>query len=188
MREALAAIADALSEVGADWYLFGAQAAILHGSARLSDDIDVTVWVGDRASLLEALARHGITADEDDPEFVLRSRVLAVTHEPTGWSADLVFATPGYEDQVLARARWHELDGLRFRVATPEDIVVMKSLAGRDRDRQDVVAILAAQRDAMDLAYVRELLAMLEEALAQDDIVPFFESALRDAVGSTRRG
>lgn len=187
MREALAAIADALSEVGAAWYLFGAQAAILHGSARLSDDIDVTVWVGDRAALLEALARHDVTPDEDDADFVLRSRVLAVTHGPTGWSADIVFATPGYEDQVLARARWYELEGLKFLVATPEDIVVMKSLAGRDRDRQDIVAILAAQRDTMDLEYVRELLAMLEEALAQDDIVPFFEGALREAMRSTKR-
>lgn len=33
----------ALDTAGIAWYLFGAQAAILHGAARLTADVDVTV-------------------------------------------------------------------------------------------------------------------------------------------------
>jgi hypothetical protein len=187
MREALAAIAAALAELEADWYLFGAQAAILHGSSRLSDDIDVTVWVDDRDRLLRALSAHDLSIDEDDDDFVQRTRVLAVTHEPSGWSIDIVFAAPGFEDHVLSRTRWVELGGLRFRVPSPEDVVVMKCLAGRDTDRQDVVAILAAQDGRIDLDYVRDLLEQLREALSEDEIVRFFDGALADARRATRR-
>ena len=43
--EALARLAALLDGQGARWYLFGAQAAIIHGASRLSADIDVTVEV-----------------------------------------------------------------------------------------------------------------------------------------------
>lgn len=39
----LDALRRALDGLGAGWYLFGAQAALIHGSARLSADIDITV-------------------------------------------------------------------------------------------------------------------------------------------------
>jgi hypothetical protein len=50
MRDALAALAASLQ--GLDWYLFGAQAALLYGSTRLTADIDVTAWVPDRDALV----------------------------------------------------------------------------------------------------------------------------------------
>jgi hypothetical protein len=187
MRDALSALVAALEEVRADWYLFGAQAALLHGSTRLTEDIDVTAWVEDRAALVSALRKRGITVREDDPEFVERTRVLALVHDETGWDIDLVFAAPGLEDQVLARSYWLDLDGFRVRVASPEDIVVLKCLAGRDKDHHDVVAILAARGDTLDLGYVRELLAVLREALAEDEIIRFFDDAWASARKATSK-
>ncbi len=84
MREALAALTAALDEVGAEWYLFGAQAALLHGSTRLSDDVDVTAWVEDRAAFRERLGANGITVRDEDPELLRRTRVLALFHESSG--------------------------------------------------------------------------------------------------------
>jgi len=43
VADLLADAATALSEGGVPWYLFEAQAAILHGAARLTADVDVTV-------------------------------------------------------------------------------------------------------------------------------------------------
>ncbi|MFS8068342.1 MAG: hypothetical protein ACMG6S_18450, partial [Byssovorax sp.] len=37
--ELLADLAGALDEVGAGWYLFGAQAALIHGAARLTEEL-----------------------------------------------------------------------------------------------------------------------------------------------------
>ena len=47
IADALRALADAFDRLGADWYLFGAQAALLRGSRRFTEDVDVTVFLTD---------------------------------------------------------------------------------------------------------------------------------------------
>ena len=50
VADLLADLARGLRALGVRWFLFGAQAAILHGAARLSADVDVTVDLGTRSS------------------------------------------------------------------------------------------------------------------------------------------
>jgi hypothetical protein len=56
----------------------------------------------------------------------------------------------------------------------------MKLLAGRPKDLDDVVSILSAN-PALDLRYVRDTLAILEQALAQSDLLPALDAALARA-------
>ena len=62
-------------------------------------------------------------------------------------------------------------------VASAEDIVVMKILAGRQKDLDDVTSIVGTNV-ALDVGYVRETLAILERALAQSDLLPALDAAL----------
>ena len=65
-RDVLVELARALDDAGVRYYLFGAQAAILHGVTRTSADIDVTVEAGATTEvLLPALARAGFDAVSD---------------------------------------------------------------------------------------------------------------------------
>jgi hypothetical protein len=57
----------------------------------------------------------------------------------------------------------------------------MKVLAGRPRDREDVVAMLRARGGALDLDRIRATLSLLEKALAQADLLPELERALERA-------
>ena len=59
----------------------------------------------------------------------------------------------------------------------------MKVLAGRPKDIADAYSILLQRLPALDLAYVRETLGMLEMALSQSDLLPAFEAE----VGRARR-
>jgi hypothetical protein len=70
------------------------------------------------------------------------------------------------------------IEGTTVPVASAEDIIVMKLLAGRPKDVEDVVAIAAAQGERLDIAYIRQTLRELEQALSQSDLVPAFEQAL----------
>ncbi|MBK8256761.1 MAG: hypothetical protein IPK82_29330 [Polyangiaceae bacterium] len=178
--EILAALAQTFEEAGLRWYLFGAQAAILYGAARLTADVDVTVQLGDRSvnALVDALGRHGFLLRVDDPDFIAQTRVLPVAHSPSGIPADIVLAGPGMEEVFLARAKVFEMDGVAVPVACAEDIVVMKLLSGRPKDLDDVVAILAANPGDLDRALIRSTTEMLEEALGQSDLTPMLESAL----------
>jgi hypothetical protein len=49
LAELLRAAAAAFDRLGAGWFVFGAQAAILHGAARLTADVDITVALGTRS-------------------------------------------------------------------------------------------------------------------------------------------
>lgn len=181
--EVLAALGRAFDAVGAGWYLFGAQAALLHGVARFTADIDVTVHLGgqDPKVLVRALSAAGFEMRVQGDDFVNATRVLPTLHTATGIPVDIVLAGPGIEELFLSRAEVHDLDGVRVPVACAEDIVVMKILAERPKDIEDVIAILAAHPDNLDRDLVRSTLRLLEEALGQSDLLPVLEGAIERA-------
>jgi hypothetical protein len=174
---ALADLKDAFDALGVDWYLFGAQAALVHGAARVTADVDATVRLGNvtPARLSTALKRHGFKLRVDDPSFLRTTRVLPVLHVRTSVPADLVLAGPGLEDGFLERAVVRDVGGVPVPVARAEDLIVMKILAGRDKDLDDVAAILAARGAELDANDVLRTLALVEDALGQGDLVPTWE-------------
>ena len=183
--ELLADLAGALDSVGAGWYLFGAQAALLHGAARLTADVDITIHLrdADTKALVKALSDAGFQMRVEGDDFIARTRVLPVVHTATGIPGDIVLAGPGLEELFLERAEIRDLDGVKVPVARAEDIVVMKILAGRPKDLEDVVAILAAHPDDFDVELAQQTLRMLEEALDQSDLLPELERAIARARG-----
>jgi hypothetical protein len=184
VAEVVAALDASCGAIGVRWYLFGAQAALLYGSARLTADVDATVLLGDVSTetLVEALKTEGFELRIDDPEFVAATRVIPVVHGPTGLPADIVLGGPGLEELFLARAHTRSVGGAPVPVVAAEDLVAMKILAGREKDRQDIVAILRAGRGTLDLSAIRATIEMLESALAQSDLMPLFEELQRRAV------
>jgi Nucleotidyl transferase of unknown function (DUF2204) len=175
LADLLRALSVSFAEIGARWYVFGAQAAIVHGSARLTGDVDVTVELAGRSTgdIVEALARHRFTFRVVDvADFAERTRIIPAVHADTAMLADVVLAGPGLEEQFLDRAEPREVAGVEVPVARAEDVVVMKVLAGRAKDDEDVAAILSARRDSLDFDEIEATLGMLEEALDRSDLVP----------------
>jgi hypothetical protein len=69
-------------QVSSRWYLFGAQAAIIHGAARLTADVDITVMYGGRdlTHLLQALKANNFDIQTDNAvAFIETSIVLQRT-------------------------------------------------------------------------------------------------------------
>jgi len=185
LGELLGALAHVFERLGLRWYLFGAQAAIVHGAARLTGDVDATVDLGGltTAALVAALQETGFARRAADVDgFVERTRVVPLVHVGSAMPVDIVLAGPGLEELFLQRAREHIVEGVAIPVACAEDIVAMKILAGRPKDLDDVVAILAARYgaagdDAIRIEVIRDTLRLLEQALAQSDLIPAFEQA-----------
>lgn len=170
----------ALAGLKVNWYLFGAQAALLYGASRLTADVDVTLHLPSgvtTAALADSLNAHGFRVRSADPAFIAQTRVLPVVHEASGLPADLVIAGPGLEEAFLQRAIIHEIEGVSVLVAAPEDLVVMKILAARPKDLEDVVAILTAQGKQFDMKLTRAVIQQLEEALGQSDLIPQLDKA-----------
>ena len=181
-------VADLLADLGAafaavdvEWFLFGAQAAIVYGVARLTADVDVTARVPARLpnrALVEAAEGRGFRFRFADSATIEEQRVLPFVHDPTGLPVDVVLSGPGLEDEFFTRARRHDMDGVEIRVVDVSDLVLMKVLADRPKDIEDVVTLLRIQEANIDLARVRHTLQMLESALGQSDLIPAFDQAL----------
>jgi len=90
----------------------------------------------------------------DAIDFARVSRVLLLKHEPSGIEIDLSLAGLPFEREVIERAVERSVREVSFRVATPEDIVVMKAIAMRPRDIADIGAILDAGHE-LDLTRIR---------------------------------
>jgi len=186
LADAFSALSRAFGAVGSRWYVFGAQAAIVHGAVRFTEDIDVTVdgAAVATAELVAALQREGLVlrVNEDVEAFVARTRVLPMLHSESQTPVDVVLSGPGIEELFFEHAVMVEVEGVEFPVAAPEDVVVMKILAARPKDLEDVVAVLAAQGSRLALPRIRELLTLMEQALDQRDLLPAFEAALARAL------
>jgi hypothetical protein len=140
-----------LAERNVDFVVIGGVAAILHGSARDTFDLDVSYATNDAnlAALGEVLTSLGarLKGVDDDVPFVADARALRQMEILT-MTTDLgeldVLAkpsgAPGYET-LRARADRYELDGSSVLVASIEDLLSMKQAAGRPKDLADVAEL-----------------------------------------------
>ena len=155
--------------------MFGAQAVNLHGFPRTTADLDITVDVSDRnlRELLRKLASAGFSPRFSDEAFIRATRVIPVVHDATAMPIDLVLAGPGLEQRFLAEVELRTIAKRKVPVLTAEHLVVTKLLAGRPKDLQDVRELIAMR--PLDHRTINALLAELEEALGQSDLLPLYE-------------
>jgi hypothetical protein len=143
--------------------------------------VDITVEVSRERlpELLRALESQGIQHRYPDiaDELLAGGAVLPMVHS-SGMEVDVVLAGSGLEAIALARATRVSVEGIDVPVAHATDLVVMKVLAGRGKDLDDVRALLAS--GDVDVAEARDLLGQLEEALGQSDLLPSLDQAIRD--------
>lgn len=175
--ELLAALAPVLDRWGR-WYVFGAQAVIAYGVPRLSADVDVTVAlvpdVPDRfARDMEAA---GFALRVRDPEFVRRTSVMPFVHVATGMPLDVVLAGSGLEHDFLDRAVLTDLGDVAVPFIDRGDLIIAKVLAGRPKDLDDARALWRIHHGSVDAQRIRHTLGLLEDALAQSDLVSTFEA------------
>ena len=181
VAELLADLRGAFGALGARWYLFRAQAAIVHGAARLTAAVDVTVDLAARSSveLVNALAAAGFEPRVPDlGDVVETTRVLPLVHKPTRIPVDVVLAGPGLEDLFFARVEEHAIGGVPVPVASAEDVLTMKVLAARPKDLDDAEAVIRARGPRLDVERIRSTLRLLEAALDPRDLLSELEHLL----------
>lgn len=183
--ELLSDLAAALHALDAQWYVFGAQAALVWGRPRLTTDVDVTIKSdASTEHLVHTLDTHGFSLRIDATEtFIRTTRVVPLEHRPSGLALDVVLAGPGLEDLFIERAVPIDVAGTVVPFISPEDLIVTKLLAGREKDLEDVRGVLSERGLALDVDQIRTTLGLLEAALGQSDLL----SALDDELARWQR-
>jgi hypothetical protein len=186
LLSALAATAAALESLPTRSMIIGGIAVIARGLPRQTIDIDATVWAEsiDPETLLQAFAQHLLLPRIGDAlDFARRHQMLLLRHEPSGTPVDLSLAWLPFEREALQRSTVVDFGGVSIHVAAPEDLIVYKAVAWRDRDRSDIERLLTRYRGEVDLDRIRALVR--EFALALDDPhrVDEFEALVVRALG-----
>jgi len=63
-------------------------------------------------------------------------------HRESGIGIDVSFGALPFEDEMIKRSRIVSLGNVTFRVATPEDLIIMKVIAHREKDLRDIENIV----------------------------------------------
>lgn len=158
--EQLAAVGRALSALGAEYMLIGGLAVGVWSAPRATKDCDLSVRVlASSDALHEALADAGLEVARGDlarahaAGEAIRLRRRGQVAEPV--VVDLLFATTAFEIEALGRRRSLQVLGVDVPVATPEDLLVFKLIAGRPHDLADAHVLLALHGSDIEIDRVR---------------------------------
>jgi len=182
---ALADLGAALRQLRTPAMIIGGVAVIARGVARLTVDIDAAVWAEglDIDRLLAVLETHHIVARIPDARaFALTRQVLLLRHAPTNTSLEVSLAWLPFERDALDRATTVNFGSVSMPVATPEDLIVYKAVAWRQRDRTDIERLLVLHGRDVNLDRIRRLVSEFAEVLNEPERVAEFEALLRRAL------
>jgi hypothetical protein len=168
LRAPLAAVEALLDRLNGRGVIIGGVAVTALGAPRFTADVDVVLLLS--LSRLSELMRAAAEAEllpriENAELFARRNRVLLLRHEPSGIAVDVSLGMLPFEEEVVTRSELREFDGLRLRLPTVEDLIVLKAVAHRPKDLADIAALAQAhpELDRKRIEHwVREFGAVLE--------------------------
>lgn len=149
----------ALEDHGVTFVVVGGIAGVAHGSASITDDLDVCYERSKPNTRALVRALRDLQAVLIDGEHVLAREIDARTLElgdfflfqTAGGRFDCLAApdgTNGYEE-LQANAVWMDIAGVRVRISAIDDLIRMKLATGRAKDRAEA-EVLGALREEMD--------------------------------------
>lgn len=149
----------ALNDADARYVVVGGLATVLHGHARLTADVDLVVDLDPPEALkaMQALESLGLR-----PRVPVRASDFADPEQRTSWietksmqvfslwnpqqpllEVDVFVTLPIPFDDLWRRSETIALENARVRIASIEDLITLKRLAGRPEDLQDIEALEA---------------------------------------------
>ncbi len=163
--------------------LIGGLVVTRWGEPRTTHDVDLSLLVelGDERKHIDALLEEFEPRMPDAASFAVHHRVLLL-HASNGTPIDVGLAAFPNEERIISRAtRFKFAEGTTLTTISAEDLIVMKSLAGRPNDWSDVRGVIVAQGSKLDWSYIVASLEELAELAPIPEVLEKLER-LRDEV------
>ncbi len=160
LPEAVARLARFAEACGRPYTLVGGAAIIARVFVRATKDVDLLMSCGaaDALSLLKIAERCGYSwepADEEDFEEAGLLRLWGPPSRREGLGLDLMLTSSAFDEEVVRRGTLVDVLGHPVRVATIEDLLLMKLDANRPVDLEDVIAIKDGCAATLDRTYLQ---------------------------------
>lgn len=183
-ESALVALVRSLEELAVPYAVIGGLANAVWGEPRATLDIDVSIRVEpDReAHVIDRLTQRFHCPADDPAGFVSRHAVLPL-QSAGGVRLDIVFARLPFEEEVLARAVAIDVGAATVRFCSAEDLILMKIVSDRPRDRDDAHGVTLRRFRHLDMAYLEPRIGELATLLEQPAITERWAAWKREAAG-----
>ena len=153
--------------------IIGGTAVSMLGRARFTDDVDAMflLSIQDIPRLLEAAKEEGIEPRIGNAaEFAKKSRVMLMKHVLSDTNIDISLGVMPFEQEMVERSVVHQIDeALQIRLPTPEDLIIMKAIAHRPKDLEDIRTIAEKYPD-LDVGRIEEWVKAFGEVLETPDL------------------
>jgi hypothetical protein len=187
LRSALADLTNWLDAGRIPAMVIGGVAASVLGRPRFTRDIDALVILpeSDWQSAVENAAKFGIAPRIGEAlEFARRSRVLLMRHAASGIDLDVTLAGLSFERSAVESSRPYDVGGVSVRLPRVEDLLVMKAIARRPKDLEDIRGLLAAHPET-DVGAARRWIREFAIAASMPDMLEEFDRVLDQSRGKS---
>lgn len=176
-RSAIEAIQRLLAKFDNRGVVIGGIAVGLLGKPRFTEDVDAMFLLStkDIAKFLEvAKAENILPRNPDAEEFARKNRVLLLRHTPSKINIDISLGIMPFEEEMVERGIVRSIATLSVRLPSPEDLIIMKAVAHRPKDLEDIRTIVD-KNPKLDISriekWVKQFADVLEMPSLWDDIV-----------------
>ncbi|HLA87295.1 MAG TPA: nucleotidyl transferase AbiEii/AbiGii toxin family protein [Anaerolineales bacterium] len=179
-RATIEAIQRLLAKFDNRGVIIGGIAVGFLGRPRLTEDVDAMFLLSthDIHKFLEAAKTENIQPRiPNAEEFARKNRVLLLQHSPTETNIDISLGILLFEEEMVERGIVQSTSTLSVRLPTPEDLIIMKAIAHRPKDLEDIRTIVD-KNPTLDIAriehWVKSFAEVLEMPSLWDDIAEIF--------------
>ena len=140
------------------YVVIGGVALSLWGDPRFTYDLDFLVFLPDEASVQKLLDRagpEGVVFEKDEVLKTFKTH-QGFVGESDGLHLDFLVAGTAYEAELFKRRRVVSYHGTNLPLPSPEDLILLKIMAGREKDMMDVKSIALRQGDNLDRGYLEK--------------------------------
>ena len=130
--------------------IIGGIAVGLLGKPRFTPDVHAVFLLStvDISRFLKLASTENIVPRiQNVEEFARRNRVLLLKHAPTEIGVDISLGVLPFEEEMVARASMRHFANLSTRLPTPEDLIIMKAIAHRPKDFEDIRTLVDSHPD-----------------------------------------
>ena len=150
LERAVSSVARFFGERRIPYMLIGGIANLVWGEPRATLDVDVSVLAEEPEwpPLLDELTQTFRIIPKHPLVFLRDTHVLPIETDD-GVRIDLVWARLSYEHKAIARATSQDVLGVRMRVCRPEDLIIMKIVSERPKDREDDLKVSGGSQHSL---------------------------------------
>jgi predicted nucleotidyltransferase len=182
LLDALDALQHLLSRFDNKGVIIGGAAVSILGRARFTEDVDAMFLLSnkDLPRLLEMAKEEGIEPRVDHAvDFARKNRVLLLKHTITDTGIDISLGALPFEEEMVERGMLYEVDeALQLRLPTPEDLIIMKAIAHRPKDLEDIRTI-ADKYPNLDVKRIEKWVKAFGEVLETPELWNLINSLLK---------